>query len=95
MTDVVVLAGQNILDICMQHAGSITAMIDVCNENDINPTDELTPGQILRIPTVIDKNVVDRFADNIHKPATGSTANIQATPGGIGYMEIENTFIVS
>ncbi len=89
-----VLSGQNLLDIAVQAAGSVEAVLEIAAANGMSITDTLKPGTILSIPQVADRQVADYYAANALKPATGNLPdNIGA--GGIGYMAIGVDFVVS
>ena len=72
-----VLNNQSLLDIALQVSGSAEATYDVALENGISITDDLMPGQVLKFTGVpVNKKVVNYYAVNNIKPATGIFENI-------------------
>jgi hypothetical protein len=91
-----VLQGQSIFDIAIQELGSAEGAFDLAVLNGISITDELTPGQELALPTVVNKQIASYYANKGLKPATALTlTNMPAALGGIDYWAIETAFMVS
>jgi len=89
-----VLAGQSILDVAIQHAGSIEAAFELATRNDISLSDELTASEELLETEKVRADIVDYYTRRGFKPATGETL-IGDNKGGIEFMGIEIDFIVS
>jgi hypothetical protein len=63
---------QSLFDIALIVSGSAEAAFDIALENDISITDDLRPGHILQFTgTPANKRVVDYYAVNHIRPATG------------------------
>lgn len=90
----IIQQAQTFLDICLESAGEIDGLFLCAIENEMGITDDLIPGQsVLGVsPDASKLSIVALFRTN--PPASGTTVD-QALPGGIGYMQIENNFIVS
>lgn len=101
MKKIKVISNQSILDIAIQELGNVDAAFDLALYNDISITEVLVPGQELKIPTseFIKTDVFNYFFGKQRKIATSQTfpsqGDLSPNVGGIGYMEIEETFIVS
>lgn len=89
-----VLAGQNIFDVAVQHAGSVEAAFDLAITNDISLSDALTVGEELLGAGKVRADIVDYYARRVFNPATDETL-IGEIEGGIEFMGIEIDFIVS
>lgn len=48
--EVTVLNKQSLFDIAISYFGTVEAVIDIAFVNNISITDELTPGQVLKLP---------------------------------------------
>lgn len=88
---------QSLFDIAMQHVGCTEAAIDIAILNDMSLTDDLSVDQLLEIPSVKNKQVVNYYSVRGIFPATAVTlADESGTKlGGIGYMAVKVDFIVS
>lgn len=88
---------QSVIDIAIQTSGDVSAAADVAIDNGISVTDDLALGDILTAVAVVDKNVVNRYAEKGIIPATAISEqdSDNAPYGGIGYMGVELDFIVS
>jgi len=64
-----VLQGQSLFDIATIHLGSSLGAYDLAALNGLSVTDKLTPGQELLLPPVINKSIVDYYANNGIQPA--------------------------
>lgn len=87
---ITVASRQSILDIAIQHCGSVEAAFQIALLNNLALTDELVPGQQIEIPAVVNSSVVQYYEVNNIQPATALTED--ETPGGIGYWIIELDF---
>ena len=98
---VIVLNNQSLIDVAIQHTGTIENAFKIAVANGLSLTDELQPGAQLIIPEDVQMNndVVNYFAAKGIQPATGLTENdlliAQTVQRGIGYMQIGKTFKVS
>ena len=63
---------QSLFDIALMVSGSAETAYDIALENDISITGDLPEGQVLKFTgTPVNKKVVDYYAINEIKPATG------------------------
>lgn len=98
---VIVLNNQSLIDVAIQHTGTIENAFKIAVANGLSLTDELEPGAQLIIPADVEINndVVSYFFAKGIQPATGLTENdlliAQTVQRGIGYMQIGKTFKVS
>ncbi len=51
MSQTIITAGQSLLDVVLQELGSVEALFDLADANGLAITDQLTPGQVLEVPT--------------------------------------------
>lgn len=75
-----VYEGQSLLDICVQHCGSISALFEIMHLNNLEDL-TLVPGTDLLIPDVINQQVVD-YLNNLRsstQPAEYSTGGAAST----------------
>lgn len=61
---------QTLADIAIRHLGSVEGVYDLAQLNSLSATSELTVGQQLLLPTVINQRVVDYYAQRKITPAT-------------------------
>lgn len=97
MKEVIVLAGQCIIDIAIQELGDASRAFELCKLNNKSITASLLPGEIIMVPEVaLDKKpVVKVFTDPANKPASSVTdAEGNLSEEGIDYWTIEDDFIV-
>jgi hypothetical protein len=89
--------GQTVLDIAMQYCGDTGKSLEICLLNNISITEDLVPGTVLKMPdVVIDKEkIVREFADRLIVPASKDEEEEQTVQGGIGFMAIEDDFIIT
>lgn len=86
---------QTMFDFVTQHAGSIEGVFEAAIMNGISITESVAPGEQLDVSS-IDEKVAGAFAQKGLVISTGQPlADGIKLPGGIGYMKIEATFIVS
>lgn len=95
MQNIISKPGQWLGDIAVREAGSLEAIFDISFSQDISITDDLPVGTVIEAVSPINKRVMNYYSINQIYPATAITKEIEETPGGIGYMIIEKTFIVS
>ena len=86
--------GQWLGDIAVREAGSIEAVVEMAIINDRSITDKMAVGSTLLKPTPIDRRVMNYYKINNIYPATATEPDGKSF-GGIGYMAVEITFIVS
>lgn len=88
---------QTLLDIALQTSGSVEAVVDLALANGLSITDELSDGQVLEVVEVKDVAVVSRYEISGIFPATEASDEERSAMAyeGIGFMAIENDFVVS
>ncbi len=98
---ITVLHNQSLLDVAIQHTGSVMNVFSIAKANGMAVSDEIVAGAVLEIPTVIfpDNNILNYYQNKNIKPATAITATItggnpQAELEGIDYWAISDDFIV-
>jgi len=88
---------QTLVDIAMQETGTIDNIFTLANLNNIAITTDLEAGADLLTPLPMYemKDIVVVLQQK--KPASGLTINQTniLLPGGVGYMQIQNNFIIS
>ncbi|MCD8081865.1 MAG: hypothetical protein LUF04_16160 [Bacteroides sp.] len=95
---VTALNNQSLLDIAVQEFGTLEAVYDLAERNDLAITSDLEPGQALDYhPDGVDSKIVAYLAANGVRPATAITENDRKLVpyGGMGYMGIEIDFRMS
>jgi hypothetical protein len=98
MKTITVLPNQSLLDIAVQHTGSVYNTFAIAAANNIAITDDLITGSLLVIPDTVqeDKFVMNEYLLKSIEPATGITDPSVIPPEkGIGWMQIGNSFKVS
>ncbi len=96
--EAVVKARQNLFDMSLQIYGDLSGLIELAEDNDLNLTQELTPGTKLKSRIEVkNKQVVSFFKARKNKPATGLSISEteKLKPEGIDYWAIEYDFVVS
>ena len=73
MEHITVKAGQSLLDIAVEHCGSMEALVSLAAANGIGVADELAAGQELAPVEVADRRNAELFANMRQKPATALT----------------------
>jgi hypothetical protein len=96
---IIALHNQTLSDISVRHCGTIEALVAIAILNNISPTAELIPGQLIQIPLKDygNQEVINYFVVNKVEPATALTEEHNVLiegNSGIGYWIIENNFIV-
>lgn len=88
---------QNYADFVCQHAGTMEYIFEMAMLNGISITKQAVRGEMLEVKAVDEKVVQDYLASGlvISSEEDDPSDFIGVPPGGIGYMEIERTFIVS
>ena len=98
MKSVTTYNNQQLIDIAMQELGDVERVYELCQLNDFPLTHELEAGAILLVPDFeADKRRrVKTFSNGSLFPASGDDDPYMILPpGGIGFMQIGNTFITS
>lgn len=100
MNTAVITSDQSLLDVAIQHSGSLEAAFDIAMQNDISLTDDTTPGQIVQLADEPDNaDITNYYAVGNLQPATAiTTEEINDTLNigeGIEFWGIEYDFIVS
>ncbi|BFO64130.1 hypothetical protein [Chryseobacterium sp. KCF3-3] len=93
-----VLHNQSILDIALQHTGTVENSFRIAIANGLSISDTLSAGLSLEVSEGLQKNtdIYNYYVDNDVKPATGvSDPLVIPTLKGIGYMRIGGDFKVS
>lgn len=85
--------GQSFIDMVVQQSGSFDEIINAAILNNKSITDDLVIGEVINVTRILNEDNVRLFRSK--QPATAlSPGSIIPGPGGIGYMIIEETFIV-
>lgn len=87
------MAGQSLLDIATQEAGTMGALFDLATANGQSITDNLSPGNNVEVPEAmtIKKRDAAYMKDNDLHPGTAQTNN----GTGIGFYIIGQNFIIA
>lgn len=74
--NVTVLPDQTLLDIAIQEYGDLAGVFVLARENDISPTEKLTPGMTVRVPDVVINREMREYckANNV-SPATSESSD--------------------
>ena len=95
---ITVLHNQSLLDVSIQHTGSVFNAFKIAVANGLSVSDSLIAGSELMIPNEVqnDDDVLNYYRSKNLQPAT-AIADKKVIPsyGGIGWMQIENDFKVS
>lgn len=91
-----ILNRQSMLDVALQTTGSVEAIFDLSEQNDVPVSDEVVGLSLQAVPP-INNIVVKRYAAHEVTPATDITPqDLKTVPyGGIELMGIEIDFIIS
>ncbi len=93
---VTVQQGQCLMDVAIQHAGSIEAIVSIALLNGISVTSDVAAGSSLLIDeTNINAEVVNYLANKKVVPATANDKLLLQRPIGIGYWSIQQDFVVT
>lgn len=63
MKEVIVNIGQNLCDIAIQETGSLDSLFEIAIANNLDPHDDIVPGQTLVIPQEAKPQVVKYLKD--------------------------------
>lgn len=94
---VTVLHNQSLLDVCLQHTGSIEGVFELAMNNNLSITDDIQVGKILNLPEGIttDKDILNYYKAKNIQPATAIIEQTEEKLEGIGYWAIGVDFKVS
>lgn len=84
---------QTTVDFTTQYAGSVSGLFEMAMLNGIGITDDVAAGTDLMVRVTDERTV--KFWKNQKLDVVGGPLNLNLIPGGIGYMQIGNTFKVS
>ena len=79
---------QSILDLALQYAGGFEEAYNIAEANDVSLTDDLTVGQQLSIPSVMNQDITTYYKVRSHIPATHITS-AEIAERTIGYSELK------
>jgi hypothetical protein len=86
--------GQWLGDVAVREAGDLLSIVEMAVSNDISVTENMIIGSELVKPKAINRRVMNYYEINNIYPATAMERE-PGTLGGIGYMAVGITFIVS
>lgn len=88
---------QSLFDVAIQKGGSLETMVELALINGISITEDLSPGQHLDLPEVVNSDIATYFSNKGIVPETTIYESDELTPvlEGIDYWAIEVDFIVS
>lgn len=91
-----VLHNQNLLDIAIQENGSVQTVFELALLNGMSITDNIQPQQnvIVAKSNLIIPEIVNYLTTKQHIVATGGVESLEIRPTGIGFMIIQNDFII-
>ena len=91
-----VLHNQNLFDIAIQENGNVLTVFELALLNGMSITDNIEPAQKLEVAKspLVFPELVDYFAVKEQVVATGGIDTLEVRPTGIGFMIIQNDFIV-
>ncbi|MBB4034898.1 hypothetical protein GGR21_000785 [Dysgonomonas hofstadii] len=89
-----VIAKQSLFDIAILAGGSIESVFDIALQNDLSITGEMSAGQTIDISGIEGNQITDYYRVKGIMPTTFSSQEI-FTLSGLGYMALEENFIVS
>ena len=83
----------------MQELGDVERVYEICLLNNLSITADLKAGMQLKVPDfdLTKRRIVNLFSNTSQAPASANDNDdfVGLPPGGIGLMQIGNTFIVS
>lgn len=84
---------QTLLDIAIQEAGSIEALFDLAEVNELGVTDALISGDLIKVVDIINEPIQSFYKQKQFKPASIDITT--ELPEGIEFWGIEYDFIVN
>jgi hypothetical protein len=91
MQNIEVQNRQALIDIAMQHTGSVEGLVPLCLDNDMSASETLINGATLKHPGVRNKYAARCFANEKIMPVS----NPGTVPEGIGYWNVAMDFKVN
>ncbi|WP_312296888.1 hypothetical protein [Chryseobacterium sp.] len=96
----IILHNQSILDVALQHTGTVESCFEIATRNGFSVSDQLEAGISIEIPENVLKNtdVLNMYSAKKIEPATSHSDIGDSeipTLKGIGYMQIGNNFKTS
>lgn len=94
----IILHSQSLLDLAIQHTGSVENAFALAVANGLSLTDELEAGEESGIPKVeANKDILNYYQAKRLQPATAISQTLTANsqPQGIDYWAIGTEFIIS
>lgn len=86
-----ILSNQSILDVTLQHSGTIEQLFDVLKANNLTSLN-VNPMPVFYIPSVVNKDIVDYYITENKQPASiKDTASINTNLVYTTNIEIANT----
>ncbi|SDC52317.1 LysM peptidoglycan-binding domain-containing protein [Williamwhitmania taraxaci] len=98
MNAVRVEPGQNLLDLAVQHYGTVEQVLSLALANGLSPTQALVAGEEVSVGLPVNRAVASLYAVNGIKPATAITQaeELQTiSDEGVEFWAIEEDFIIS
>lgn len=98
---IIVLHNQSLLDLAIQHTGSVENAFDLALANNKSLTDDLQAGETINYePTTINpnKDILSYYTAKKLQPATAinhQISTINDKPEGVDYWAIQMDFVVS
>lgn len=94
---VTVLHNQSLLDVCLQHTGSIEGIFELAMANDLAITEDVQAGAVLELleGIAMDKDILNYYRTKAIQPATAIIEQTEEKLEGIGYWAIGVDFKVS
>lgn len=95
---IVILHNQSLLDVCLQHTGTIESLFEVAMANKISITDDLASGSYLIVNSQeTEKDILNYYRAKNIQPATAFSHHdkqVIEKPEGISIWTINLDFIV-
>jgi hypothetical protein len=93
--EVIVNSGQNMVDLALQETGSVEGLLAILRNNDYSAGADPVVGSAVKVMStdVVDAKIRDYYSQLRYRVNTGDAENTEGD--GIGYMIIEDDFIVT
>ncbi|MDR1116212.1 MAG: hypothetical protein LBL33_08740 [Tannerella sp.] len=91
--EVITVTSQSLFDLSIQLGGHVEAVFALALENGLDITGEISAGTPVQAVNIWDRQTVDYYRVKNIKPATYTGQDV-LTLTGIGYMIVEDNFIV-
>ena len=95
---ITVLHNQSLLDLALQHTGTIESVFEFAEANALNITDDVQAGKTLVLPAFTNKDILGYYTAKNLQPATAFTKEDEQVAKrleGISIWAINLDFIVS